>query len=439
MMTAAILAGGLGTRLRSVVADRPKVLAPVAGRRFLAYLLDQLADAGFADVILCTGYLGEQVRDAFSTRWRGLRLHYSQEAAPLGTAGALRFALDAIASEQALVLNGDSFCGVDLGAMTEFHRSNSAAATIAVTGVPDISRYGAVRVTASSVVEGFVEKGSSGPGLINAGVYTLNRKLIASIPAHTAVSIERDCFPQWIDKVLQGFRGGSRFVDIGTPESFAQAQMFFASDVEAADGEHSRPYALLDRDGTINVERNYLSDPDQLELLPGSVEGMKKLRAAGIGLAVISNQAGIARGYFDLAQLELIHDRLRAMLGDQDLAVDGVYFCPHAPDAQCSCRKPGTGMVLQAAAELGFEPGQSFVVGDKLCDIELGRRVGATTLLVRTGYGRRSEADGVNANFTVDDLAAAATVVLDLHRQAAASNTADRSGDSARYEHDGRR
>src|SRR5215471_9426710 len=181
MMTAAILAGGLGTRLRSVVADRPKVLAPVAGRRFLAYLLDQLADAGFTEVVLCTGYLGEQVRDAFGEHWRGLHLHYSQEPTPRGTAGALRFALDAIDSREVLVLNGDSFCDVDLRALTAFHQSNDAAATIAVTGVADISRYGAVRVREDSTVEGFAEKGSSGPGLINAGVYILDRELIASI------------------------------------------------------------------------------------------------------------------------------------------------------------------------------------------------------------------------------------------------------------------
>jgi histidinol-phosphate phosphatase family protein len=414
MTTAAMLAGGQGKRLRSVMSDRPKVLAPVAGRRFLAYLLDQLADAAFEDVVLCTGYLGEQVQNAFGDHWRGLRLHYSQEPSPLGTAGALRFALEAIRSEDVVVLNGDSFCDINLKTLVEFHCAQHAAATIALTHVSDVSRYGAVRLNEAGMVEGFAEKGSKGPGLISAGVYVLGRAFLASIPPNAPISLEGDCFPKWIGKGVSGFRGGNRFLDIGTPESLAQAQAFFAppSDVVTADG--SRPYVLLDRDGTINVERNYLSHPDQLELLPGAIEGMRKLRTIGAGLAVISNQAGIGRKYFDLAQLQRIHDCLRAMLGDEDVAVDGIYFCPHTPADRCGCRKPEAGMVRQAERELGFNARQSYVVGDKLCDIELGRRLGAITLLVRTGYGRQSIAEGVSADYIVDDLRHAADVVADL-------------------------
>ena len=411
MITAAILAGGLGTRLRSVVADRPKVLAPVAGRRFLAYLLDQLADAGFERAVICTGYLGEQVSEAFGEHWRKLRLHYSQETEPLGTAGALRLALDAIDTDQVLVLNGDSFCDVDLTGMAEFHRMRQARATIALADVPDISRYGAVQLGVAGAVGGFTEKGSVGPGLINAGVYLLERRLIESVPSGSFVSIERDCFPDWVGKGLFGFHGGNRFLDIGTPESFASAQVFFAPPDDIENGSPGRKYALLDRDGTVNVERNYLSDPDEVEILPGVIDGMKKMRKMGMGLAIISNQSGLARGYFDVAQLERIHNRLRALLGEHDLAVDGIYYCPHEPAADCECRKPKVGSVVRAASELGFDPQQAFVVGDKLCDIELGVRLGAATLLVRTGYGRQSEAEGVSADYNVDDLSQAADVM----------------------------
>src|SRR5271157_5189407 len=220
MITAAVLAGGFGTRLRPVVAGRPKVLAPVAGRRFLAYLLDQLADAGFQGVVLCTGYCGEQVRDAFGEQWRKLKLHYSQEPEALGTAGALRYALDCFPSNEVVVLNGDSFCDVDLRALVELHRSRRATATIAVREVSDASRYGAVNIDAADAVSGFVEKGSGGPGLINAGIYVLDRQFIGAIPCGRQVSLERDCFPQSIGKGLFTHRGGDRFFDIGTPESF---------------------------------------------------------------------------------------------------------------------------------------------------------------------------------------------------------------------------
>ncbi len=131
----------------------------------------------------------------------------------------------------------------------------------------------------------------------------------------------------------------------------------------------------------------------------------------GFGLAIISNQSALGRGYFDSGQLERIHDRLRAMLGAADVAVDGIYYCPHVPEADCDCRKPKTGMVERAASDLGFDPQDSFVIGDKLCDVELGMRINATTFLVRTGYGATSEAAGVKAEYTVDDIAAAADLI----------------------------
>jgi D,D-heptose 1,7-bisphosphate phosphatase len=406
--TAMILAGGLGTRLRAVVSDRPKVLAPVAERRFLAYLLDQLADADFLDVVICTGYLGEQVREAFGERWRRLRLVYSQEPQPLGTAGALRLALDQVKAPRAIVVNGDSFCDVDFHSLTEFHRANHADATLTITKTPDANRFGSVEVGEAGEVKSFSEKGRAAADWINAGIYIIEREMIASIPIATQVSLERDCFPKWTEKRLLSHPNNGRFLDIGTPESFQAAQSFFMP----ADCDGRRPYAVLDRDGTINVERHYLSDPDQLELLPGAVEGMRKLRAHGFGLVVISNQAGIGRGYITGHQLEAIHERLRNLLGAQDLALDGIYFCPHLPEEGCTCRKPEIGLVRQAAADLGFDPSLCFVVGDKRCDIDMGARLRATTLLVRTGYGNQALVEGVTPDHIVDNLSDAADVIV---------------------------
>jgi D-glycero-D-manno-heptose 1,7-bisphosphate phosphatase len=148
-----------------------------------------------------------------------------------------------------------------------------------------------------------------------------------------------------------------------------------------------RRFVLLDRDGTIIVERGYLSLPEQVELLPGAAEGLRLLRRLGLGLVVVSNQSAIGRGFFDESRLEAIHRRLRELLKAEGVELDAIYFCPHLPDAGCSCRKPETGLVQQAAREYDFDPAQSFVIGDKECDIELGRRVGAVTILVQTGYG----------------------------------------------------
>ena len=228
-VTAAILAGGLGTRLRPVVVDRPKVLAEIRGRPFLTYLLDQLVATGIQYVVMCVGYLGEQVRVMLGDSYGDLQLVYSQESSPLGTAGALRLALPLLNSDPVLVLNGDSFCDFGRGALLAWHRACKAAATMALITTNDTRRYGRVHVDDEGVVVSFDEKGgNSNPGWINAGVYLLARPLIQTIPENRAVSLEREMIPVWIGKGLYGYRSEGRFLDIGTPEAYTAAEQFFA-------------------------------------------------------------------------------------------------------------------------------------------------------------------------------------------------------------------
>lgn len=226
---AAILAGGLGTRLRPVVYDRPKVLAPLHGRPYIAYLLDQLADAGLRTAVLCTGDRGEQVRAALGRQHGPLQLSYSQEQTPLGTAGALRLALQDLPHSTWLVLNGDSYCEVDLPSFFAEHCERRALASIVLAHVADTRRYGRVQLADDGSAARFEEKAaSSGPGWINAGIYLLHRTLLEGIPTEQAVSIEREMFPAWIGNGLFGHRCSGRFLDIGTPESYAAAESFFS-------------------------------------------------------------------------------------------------------------------------------------------------------------------------------------------------------------------
>lgn len=176
-----------------------------------------------------------------------------------------------------------------------------------------------------------------------------------------------------------------------------------------------RRFVVLDRDGTINVEREYLSHPEQVELLPGAVCGLRHFRTLGLGLVVITNQSGVGRGYFDRARLDLIHERLCALLAAEGIQLDGIYVCPHRPSEGCTCRKPQPELLEKAAREHRFKPGEAFVIGDKVIDIELGQQVGATTLLVRTGYGAQIAAQmAVPSDYLVDDLANAAAVIEPL-------------------------
>jgi D-glycero-alpha-D-manno-heptose 1-phosphate guanylyltransferase len=238
-ITGAILAGGLGTRLRSVVSDRPKVLATVLGKPFLAYLLDQLAEAGVERVVLLTGYRGEQIQEEFGDRYGHLSLDYSMETAPLGTAGALRLAMPKLfpagargtepTARSVLVLNGDSYCQSDLRLFRAFHDHARADASLVLARVADTSRFGKVETTSRNRLERFLEKQEAGgAGSINAGIYLINRELIEQIPEGRAVSIEREMFPTWLrTHTLVGFGSVGSFLDIGTPETYRAAEQFF--------------------------------------------------------------------------------------------------------------------------------------------------------------------------------------------------------------------
>ena len=171
---------------------------------------------------------------------------------------------------------------------------------------------------------------------------------------------------------------------------------------------------MLDRDGTIVAERRYLADPEHVEMLPGVGRALRELREAGLGLVLMSNQSGIGRGYFGVEELKNVHRRLDELLTSEGTCLDGCYFCPHTPEERCACRKPSPGMIRQAANELGFDPRAGFFVGDKASDVGAGRAVGATTFLVRTGYGAIAEREGAeDPDFVVDRLLDVVPIIMD--------------------------
>jgi D-glycero-D-manno-heptose 1,7-bisphosphate phosphatase len=182
----------------------------------------------------------------------------------------------------------------------------------------------------------------------------------------------------------------------------------------------ARRFVLLDRDGTINEEVDHLDHPDDLALIAGSAAAIRRLREQGLGIVVVTNQAQIGRGLLSEERLTAIHDRLIALLAAEGADVDAILHCPHAPEQGCVCRKPGTGMALEAGARFGFDPARSFVVGDHAGDVGMGRALGATTFLVLTGHGaeERARAEG-SADHVVPDLAAAAAIIASLVDQEA--------------------
>ena len=179
--------------------------------------------------------------------------------------------------------------------------------------------------------------------------------------------------------------------------------------------QNRRRFVIMDRDGTVIQERHYLSRPEDVELIPGAAEALKRLSSLGLGLIIVTNQSAVARGLFDLQRLAFIHRRLEKLLENEGVRLDGIYVCTHKPEDGCKCRKPELGLMEHAAGELGFEPGSSFMIGDKALDVEFGRRAGATTILVRTGYGAEVEqAKSAAPDYVTDNLLGAAGIICKI-------------------------
>ena len=227
-MQAIVLAGGLGTRLRRVVTDLPKPMAPVAGRPFLAWLLDRLAQAGFEPVVLAVGYRHEVIVQHFGHAYRGMALDYSVEEQPLGTGGAIRLAADRIGAWPVFVLNGDTFLDLDYPAMLDAHLKGGEQMSLAVCRVPDAGRYGALDLRGGHV-RGFLERGGGGPGVINAGTYLLSQGVLDRIPRGEPFSFEQQLLVPDVSAIRPAaFATEGLFIDIGVPEDYARAQQLFA-------------------------------------------------------------------------------------------------------------------------------------------------------------------------------------------------------------------
>jgi D-glycero-D-manno-heptose 1,7-bisphosphate phosphatase len=201
----------------------------------------------------------------------------------------------------------------------------------------------------------------------------------------------------------QGGRDLLRLMDGEEPPPDRAASLYLS----AADqrGPGAPEVILLDRDGTLIEDRHYLAEPDRVALLPGALEGLAALSALGHRLVVVTNQSGVARGLVSPTQLEAVHARLTELLAEGGVRLDGIYSCPHDAVDRCACRKPATGLAERAAADLGLDPTRAIVVGDKVSDLELGRALGVSTVLVATGYGARTLAEGRGlADFMIEDL-----------------------------------
>lgn len=371
---AIVLAGGFGTRLAHVVPHVCKPMAPVAGRPFLRFIMDQVAANGVERAVVADGYRKEQIEGFFANAYRGMDIVYSPEDAPLFTGGAVKQALAKCKGDWVFVMNGDTWLDVDFGAMEAAaeNASDSVKAIIAVKRMRNFERYGTVDVDGEGVIAAFHEKRPCADGLINAGVYLLRRDALINMPRK--FSLESD----WFEGVVGAGRlraceceGG--FIDIGVPEDYERAQSILAP--LARDWK----LAMFDRDGTINVDTGHLFEPAKLELIPEMVEVMAHYAAdPDYKVVVVTNQAGIAKGMYTEGDMHALHRFMEQELEKRGVCVDAWYFCPHHPDftGLCRCRKPAPGMLLAAMRDFDAKPGDCVMYGDKPNDEAAAKAAG---------------------------------------------------------------
>lgn len=363
---AVVLAGGFGTRLAYVVPDVCKPMAPVAGRPFLRFIMDQLAGAGFDRVVVADGYRREQIEGFFGSAYRGMAIEYSPEETPLLTGGAVKRALGRCRADWVFVLNGDTWLDVDFAAMetAAADAPENSSAVIAVKRMHDFERYGTVDVDAGGALTAFHEKRPCEEGLINAGVYLLRGDALDGMSEK--FSLESDYFERVVgDGALRAVECAGGFIDIGVPEDYELAQTMLASLAK------SWKLAMFDRDGTINVDTGHLHEPDKLELIPSTVDIMRAYSVdPDFKVVVVTNQAGIAKGLYAEADMRYLHRYMEGELEKLGVRVDAWYFCPHHPDytGPCECRKPAPGMLLAAIRDFDSDPSRCVMYGDKPSD-----------------------------------------------------------------------
>ena len=373
-MEAIVLAGGFGTRLRHVVSDVPKPMAPVAGRPFLRYVLNELTERGVDRIVLAVGYMREAIMEGFGDAYRGAKLIYSPEDTPLFTGGAVKKALELCLDDEVFVVNGDTLFEVDLAEMADFYREKNADFVMAVRPMHDFDRYGTVVMDQNGRIERFLEKRHMKEGLINGGIYLMKKEFLRNVPEE-AFSLEKDVLERYVHKKrFYAFVSDGYFIDIGVPDDYKKAQYDFKN-------RHIvRKAAFFDRDGTINKDIGYLYRIEDLNFINGMPEFISCWKRWGYKIIVVTNQSGIARGMYTEDDMRKLHRYMNKKLKPYGAHIDAFYYCPHHPDftGPCHCRKPEPGMLKHAIADFELDPRQCIMFGDQPWDIEAAKRCGIT-------------------------------------------------------------
>ena len=407
MTQAVILAGGKGTRLASRLAGRPKPLVNVEGVPLLQRQIETLAAHGVDDVVLLVNHAADQIEAFVARTDLPARVTLVDDGAPKGTSGATLASLDRL-ENRFVVVYGDTLFDLDVAHMVSVHDDAGADATLLLHPNDHPADSDLVEIDGDGWITAF-HPYPHGPGvnfrnLVNAAFYVVEKEALASWVGRFDVGdFAKNLFPAMLAEGarLKGHVSLEYIKDIGTPQRLDAAERQLRRGVvERARRDCRQRAVFIDRDGTLNKLNGHISQPQDLELFPDASAAVKRLNDAEFRVVVVTNQPVIARGECDERGMAAIHAKLETALGLDGAYLDATYYCPHHPDRgfagevrelkrDCACRKPGTGMVDDAALALNIDLAQSWVIGDSTSDIAMAERAGLRSVLVATGEGGR--------------------------------------------------
>jgi D,D-heptose 1,7-bisphosphate phosphatase len=406
-MKTVIMAGGRGTRISSIASDIPKPMIKIEGIPILERELECLRSQGFTDIIITVSHLGHIIMDYFgdgsgispaTNKPFGANIEYFVEKEPLGNAGAL-FRLKDKLKEDFLLLNADAMFDIDFNRFVEFHKAKGGLVTLFTH--PNNHPYdsGLVITDKDQCVLKWLTKeddrGDYYKNCVNAGLHVISPKVLEMKVETPKIDLDRQVLkPLCATGTMFAYNSPEYVKDMGTPDRYkAVCEDVKAGRVQAKNLKNKQKAIFLDRDGTINKYVGFLRSVDDFELLNGVSEAIRKINASGYLAIVVTNQPVIARGEVSLEELEVIHNKMETLLGNDGAYLDAIYYCPHHPDKgyegerveykiDCECRKPKPGMLLQAAKDFNIDLASSYMIGDSKNDILAGKNAGCKTVYI---------------------------------------------------------